>query len=141
MKLRACDLISKCLAPLLLLSVLSSGSNAQPENPPAFAYLLHCSGCHIEDGSGDPPEVPDLRKDLDVLLQTDAGRAYMLQVPGITDSPLSAQEMAGLMNWMLSKFYPELEDFQPFSAEEVLAGRANRLANPLGYRRQLLGEK
>lgn len=121
--------------------LLGSAAFAEPVNPPAFAYLLHCSGCHIEDGSGDPPEVPDLRKDLDVLLQTATGRAYMLQVPGITDSPLAAPEMAGLMNWMVTRFYPDLQDFQPFSAEEVLAGRSNRLANPLGYRQQLLGEK
>jgi hypothetical protein len=125
---------------MLLSGLLLSGfSMAQHENPPAFAYLLHCSGCHIEDGSGDPPEVPDLRKDLDVLLQTTQGRAYVLQVPGITDAPLSPREMAGLMNWVVKRFYPELQDFRPFSADEVQAGRDQRLANPLSYRQQLIG--
>ena len=108
-------------------------------NPPAFSYLLHCSGCHIEDGSGDPPEVPDLRKNLDKLLRSETGRGYMLRVPGVTDTPVTPQEMAELMNWLIAEFYPELQDFRPFSAEEVVSGRATRLANPLDIRQSLLG--
>ena len=108
-------------------------------NPPAFSYLLHCSGCHIEDGSGDPPEVPDLRKNLDKLLRSETGRRYMLQVPGVTDTPVTPREMAELMNWLIAEFYPELQDFRPFSAEEVINGRATRLANPLEVRQSLLG--
>lgn len=132
------SLRSGILGLLAMLPLVSAVASAQVANPPAFAYLLHCSGCHIEDGSGDPPEVPDLRKDLDVLLQTAPGRAYLLQVPGITDSPLTAEEMADLMNWMVSKFYPDLVNFRRFSAEEVVAGRRNRLANPLSYRSRLI---
>ena len=129
------------LRSILFLGFFVSASiAAQPANPPAFAYLLPCSGCHIEDGSGDPPEVPDLREDLDILLQTAQGRAYLLQVPGITDSPINAEEMAGLMNWMITKFYPGLDNFQSFTAEEVLAGRRNRLDNPLAYRTRLIDE-
>ena len=108
-------------------------------NPPAFSYLLHCSGCHIEDGSGDPPEVPDLRQNLDKLLRSETGRGYMLRVPGVTDTPVTPQEMAELMNWLIAEFYPELQDFRPFSAEEVVSGRATRLANPLDIRQSLLG--
>ena len=117
---------------------MSLESSAQPQNPPAFSYLLHCSGCHIEDGSGDPPEVPDLRQDLDRLLSSAKGRGYMLRVPGVTDSPITTQEMADLMNWMISEFYPELEGFEPYSATEVQAGRDNRLANPVKYRDEYL---
>ena len=109
------------------------------DNPPAFSYLLHCSGCHIEDGSGDPPEVPDLRKNLDKLLGSETGRGYMLRVPGVTDTPVTPREMAALMNWLIAEFYPELEDFRSFSAEEVVSGRATRLANPLKVRQSLLG--
>ena len=108
-------------------------------NPPAFSYLLHCSGCHIEDGSGDPPEVPDLRKNLDKLIRSETGRGYMLRVPGVTDTPVTPREMAELMNWLIAEFYPELQDFRPFSAEEVVSGRATRLANPLEVRQSLLG--
>jgi hypothetical protein len=118
--------------------LLSAGATAQQENPPAFSYLLHCSGCHIEDGSGDPPEVPDLRQDLDVLLGSTEGRSYMLRVPGITDTPITPQEMADLMNWLIAKLYPDLKGFEKFSAEEVSAGRATRLANPLEARSKII---
>lgn len=118
--------------------LLSTNASAQPENPPAFSYLLHCSGCHIEDGSGDPPQVPDLRQDLDVLLGSTEGRSYMLRVPGVTDTPITAQEMADLMNWLITKLYPDLEGFKRFSAEEVSAGRATRLANPLEARSKII---
>ena len=127
------------------LMVLSAGwtspvaAEQERVNPPAFSYLLHCSGCHIEDGSGDPPEVPDLRKNLDKLLQSATGRSYMLRVPGVTDTPITPQEMADLMNWLITEFYPELEDFRLISAEEVTRGRATRLANPLEVRQTLLG--
>ena len=127
------------------LMVLSAGwtspvaAEQERVNPPAFSYLLHCSGCHIEDGSGDPPEVPDLRKNLDKLLKSATGRGYMLRVPGVTDTPITPQEMADLMNWLITEFYPELEDFRLISAEEVIRGRATRLANPLEVRQTLLG--
>ena len=122
----------------IFVLVLGTAANAQQQNPPAFSYLLHCSGCHIEDGSGDPPEVPDLRQDLDLLLTSAEGRSYMLQVPGVTDTPITTQEMADLMNWMIAKFYPELKSFKQFSADEVQAGRDNRLANPLESRQQII---
>ena len=121
---------------MLSFGLMSNESNAQQQNPPAFSYLLHCSGCHIEDGSGDPPEVPDLRHNLDKLLNSAEGRGYMLRVPGVTDSPITTLEMAKLMNWMISEFYPELEGFEPFNAAEVQAGRDNRLANPVKFRRE-----
>ena len=65
----------------------------------------------------------------------------MLRVPGVTDTPVTPREMAELMNWLIAEFYPELQDFRPFSAEEVINGRATRLANPLEVRQSLLGTR
>ena len=139
------SLTNRLLRAGFCLIVMSAGwaspvaAEQERLNPPAFSYLLHCSGCHIEDGSGDPPEVPDLRKNLDKLLRSETGRGYMLRVPGITDTPIAPQEMANLMNWLITEFYPELEDFRLISAEEVIRGRATRLADPLKVRQTLLG--
>ena len=129
---------SCCLMAVIAGTASPVAAEQELSNPPAFSYLLHCSGCHIEDGSGDPPEVPDLRKSLDKLLQSATGRGYMLRVPGVTDTPITPQEMADLMNWLITEFYPELEDFPLISAEEVTRGRATRLANPLVVRQTLL---
>jgi len=128
-----------CLMAVVAGAADPVAAEQERDNPPAFSYLLHCSGCHIEDGSGDPPEVPDLRKNLDKLLQSATGRSYMLRVPGVTDTPITPQEMADLMNWLITEFYPEFEDFRLISAEEVTRGRATRLANPLEVRQTLLG--
>ena len=139
------SLIGRLLrAGCYLLTVIAGCANLvaaeqKRDNPPAFSYLLHCSGCHIEDGSGDPPEVPDLRKNLDKLLRSKTGRRYMLRVPGVTDTPVTPREMAELMNWLIAEFYPELQDFRPFRGDEVVNGRATRLANPLEVRQSLLG--
>ena len=139
------SLTNKLLRAGLCLIVISASwtspvaAEQERVNPPAFSYLLHCSGCHIEDGSGNPPEVPDLRKNLDKLLRSETGRGYMLRVPGITDTPITPQEMASLMNWLITEFHPELEDFRLISAEEVIRGRATRLTNPLKVRQTLLG--
>ena len=43
------------------------------------------------------------------------------------------------VNWLITEFYPEVEDFRLISAEEVTRGRATRLANPLEVRQTLLG--
>ena len=63
----------------------------------------------------------------------------MLRVPGITDTPVTPREMAEVMTWLIAEVYPELQDFRPFSAEEVIIGRATRLAMPLEVRQSLLG--
>ena len=137
--LKVIFLQASCCIIVLSTGLLSPVITAQERyNPPAFSYLLHCSGCHIEDGSGDPPEVPDLRKNLDKMLRSKKGRSFMLRVPGVTDAPINPQEMADLMNWLITEFYPELEEFRLFNAKEVIKGRESRLANPLEIRQSLL---
>ncbi|MFT4888466.1 MAG: hypothetical protein ACJA2D_000509 [Pseudohongiellaceae bacterium] len=119
---------------LLLFSTLVWGEET---DPPAFAYLLHCSGCHLEDGSSAPPMVPDLRSNLGPLLASPEGRRYLLGVPGVTDTPIPASEMAGLMNWLIGTLYPDRTDFEPFTVEEINNGRLNRLDDPLKVRGEL----
>lgn len=114
---------------------LSAGAN------PRFDYLLHCGGCHIEDGSGNPPEVPDLREDLAYMIGFDAGRAYLVQVPGSSQAPLSDASLASVLNWMIDTYYPQLGgDFERFSAEEVSRHRSVRLLDPKQARAALWPE-
>jgi len=113
---------------------------ADQVDSPSFAYLLHCAGCHLEHGRGDPPEIPDLHVELGELLKSPQGRDYVLRVPGITDATVTPDQMADLLNWMIAEFYPDRSDFEPFTAEEVLAGRQNPLYDPITHRRRLLVE-
>ncbi|MEE4381143.1 MAG: hypothetical protein V2J02_04030, partial [Pseudomonadales bacterium] len=66
------------LAAALLPVLLAAPAAANPR----YDYLLHCGGCHLENGAGAPPDVPDLRSDLSTIIAVPEGRAYLAQVPG-----------------------------------------------------------
>jgi cytochrome c553 len=117
-------------------SLFATSAVAQKHSPESN-YLQHCAGCHHVDGSGLPPEVPNLGSGIGYLLETPAGRDFMLRVPGVTSTPISAEEMTELLNWMITKFYPDRSDFKPISIEETLAGRAKPLYDPLKLRAEL----
>jgi hypothetical protein len=126
-------------APLLLASALLLAA-ATGAAGPRFDYLLYCGGCHLEDGSGDPPEVPDLRVDLGRFVHVPDGRSYMARVPGSFQAPISDAALAELLNWMVATYTPEVVDFEPFTAEEVAAYRAEPLLDPLEFRERLVAD-
>jgi mono/diheme cytochrome c family protein len=58
-------------------------------------YTLHCSGCHGAQGHGVPDAgIPDLH-DSGAYVAIPAGRAYLVQVPGLSQSRLAAELCAG----------------------------------------------
>ena len=106
-----------------------------------FDYLLHCSGCHRPDGSGDPPEVPSLRGPMGTLVAIPAGRTYVARVPEVAQAPLTDDALARLLNWVLFEFNADTlpSDFQPLDAAEVGTARARVLPDPLRTRAEILG--
>jgi len=105
---------------------------------PQSNYLLHCGGCHLESGEGTRPDVPDLRRDLDWLASSSAGRSYLTRVPGASQVPLSDAKLAEIYNWMFEVFYPEATNIRSFSADEIAGTRHLPLYNPLEARKALL---
>ena len=107
---------------------------------PQADYMLHCMGCHVADGSGSPGRVPSVRESLPVLSASATGRAFLVQVPGAAQSPLSDLELAQVLNWMIRNLSdrPVSSDFRDFSAEEVARFRKTPLVNVRGTRAQLL---
>lgn len=85
-------------------------------------YLLHCSGCHQADGSGSPASgIPDMRGSIGYFLRLPEGRAFLVQVPGTSQSSLSDGDTAELLNWMV-RAMAEKEvpaDFSPYTRDEV----------------------
>ncbi len=120
----------------LTTSLLSLSSTASAD--PRYDYLLHCAGCHLEDGSGAPPEVPDLRRDLDRLLASESGRAYLARVPGAAQVPIDDRAMSELLNWMVDAFRPDLKGFEPFEATVIGPLRDKPLKDPLRFRELVL---
>jgi len=117
---------------LLALLLPLTGFSASPR----INYLLHCSGCHLPGGEGNPPNVPTLHQELGRMLSVPAMRTYLVRVPGAAYSPLSDAELADVANWILLQFNAETlpSGFEPLSADEVNSARSDTLANPLEYR-------
>jgi hypothetical protein len=127
---------SLLLLVLMALPVASSAADTVVRSN----YLLACRGCHLADGSGLPPEVPSLRDTLGPFAATRTGRDYLVRVPGVARSRLTDEELADVINWVLTEFNSASlpPDFEPFSTAEVAAARPRSLSDPAAYRKRLV---
>lgn len=106
-----------------------------------FNYIMHCQGCHLADGAGTADKVPALKQEVGRFLQVEGGREFLIQVPGTSQSALSDNEVAGVLNWILDNFSPnELPaDFVPYTKEEITRHR-QPLANVTAVRGELVAQ-
>jgi len=118
---------------LLLAFVAPARADTQTD------YLLHCSGCHLSDGSGAPDDVPSLRNNLGWIVSVAEGRDYLVRVPGSSQAMLNDAELAAVINWVLTEFNAETlaDDFKPLTAREVGRARSHVLMDPLKFRAEL----
>ena len=124
----------RCLALFgILASLVSMDLSAAS---PRTNFLLYCSGCHRPTGEGKPPNVPTLHQELGRMMSVPEMRAYLVQVPGSSQTPLSDADLAEVVNWVLTEFNGDTlpDDFEPLSTGEVSAARQHILADPLKYR-------
>lgn len=129
---------NRLISKLLLCTLLSFASATTAAAKPSFDYLLHCAGCHLEDGAGMPDLlIPDLNEHVGNFATMPEGRAYLIRVPGSSQSPLNDADLAVLLNWMVDRFAPEVEA-ELFTEEEVTAHRRNRMDNPPAERAVLV---
>lgn len=129
--------VALCIGATLL--ALAPAAMAQKSSP-AANYMRHCVGCHLPDGTGLPPDVPNLGVGFSHLIHSPEGKDFITRVPGVTGAPLPADEIADLLNWMVTKFYPSDSGFVPFTAAEILQGKERPLHDPMKYRQQLFPE-
>lgn len=103
-------------------------------------YLLHCMGCHGEDGAGLEGKVPPMRGMLASILGSPQGREYVLRVPGVTQSTLTPREIAEVLNWALAEFSgaEAARRVKPFTADEVARFKGQPLLEVVATRRRLL---
>jgi len=112
---------------------------------PAFAesaaqlYTLNCWGCHQPHAEGIPGTVPRLARSMGYFLNVPEGRAYLVQVPGVANSPLNDQQIADVLNWMLDTFSKnELpKDFKPYTVDDIRTYRPHPILNVKDARREL----
>lgn len=104
---------------------------------PQQDYVLYCMGCHGPAGRGVPGKVPAFAGSLTRFMRTPEGREYLLRVPGAANSPVSDQQLAGILNWAAQCFdaAPGSEPPEPFTGAEVSAHRHRPLADVAERRR------
>ena len=96
-------------------------------------------GCHTPDGSGEPGRVPSIKDTLAPFAVTPAGRRFLIQVPGASQSTLSDAELADLLNWMIENLsVAKPSHFTQFTATEVASYRRTPLVDVQGARQRLL---
>ncbi|WP_225766148.1 cytochrome c [Inquilinus sp. Marseille-Q2685] len=130
---------------LMLLAVLlpATSARAQDARPAHIDYMLKCSGCHGADGSGSPDRgIPDFRGYVDGFGRTEAGRTYVMHVPGVVNSSLSDARIAAVMNYVVASFGAPAtrSSVRPFTAEEVGRLRAVPVPDVVAYRREVAAD-
>jgi mono/diheme cytochrome c family protein len=128
------------LALLVALAIAASPAAAADVSGPALAYALECQGCHQADGRGTPGSVPALSGSVARFLAVPGGREYLSQVPGVAQAPLDDATLAGVLNWMLTRFDEAHvpKDFVPYAAAEVGRLRKTPLTDVERVRGELL---
>jgi hypothetical protein len=85
---------------------------------PEVNFQLQCMGCHRRDGSGQPGRVPSFRRTLVPMSYLPQGREFLIRVPGVAQAPLSDEDIASLLNWMVRhmsdvSIRPGFKDYTP----------------------------
>ncbi len=122
-------------------AVLAAGA-ARAEPSLLASYTLHCSGCHGTLGAGVPEKgIPNLA-DAGLYAGTPAGRTYLAQVPGISQSRLDDETAARMLNYVLRRFSAANlpADFRPYTAAEVAVLRAHKASDAVRRRQAILAE-
>jgi mono/diheme cytochrome c family protein len=130
----------KCRA-LISIALLAVASAAHA-TPPAQLYTLNCWGCHQPHAQGIPGSVPRLANSMGYFVRIPEGRAYLVEVPGVATAPLSDEEIAEVLNWMLLTFSgPQLpKHFAPYTAAEIHKYRMHKLIDVTQTRRRLAAQ-
>lgn len=128
--------MTRLLLACALVSAAAHGGDFGRQN-----YVLRCAGCHLTDGSGHQANgIPDLRGSIGKFLYTPEGRAFLVQVPGTAHSPLSDQEVAEVLAWMLAAFSGNEmpPGAAPYTAAEVRALRTTAPVDVPGTRARVI---
>ncbi len=106
-------------------------------------YILRCTGCHGQDGSGsEQAGIPDFRGYVGSFARSDAGRRYLMHVPGVTNASLDTAEIAAVMNYVIATYAGASRDPQApeFTPAEVDRLRASPVADVVALRREVVAQ-
>ena len=123
----------------MLVALVASAAGAQ-QYTPRVNYVLHCAGCHGMSGEGSRVGgIPAFPYSVAHIASIDAGRTYMMHVPGVISAGLSDAQIAEVTNYILEE-WSDGAAFTPFDAAEVTRRRAVPVSNVVEYRRVVAEE-
>jgi hypothetical protein len=111
---------------------------------PREKYILFCAGCHGFEGeggggAGGMEPVPPVRSNMGVFLRDRLGRAYLVNVGGVSSAGMTSAETAAVLNYILLELGDQSlpKDFAPYTAEEVDTLRRKPLDDAVASRVQM----
>ncbi|WP_413205116.1 c-type cytochrome [Rhodospirillum sp. A1_3_36] len=135
---RPLSILAKGLGLGLVLGLFVGQSAAWAERGPRANYLLRCSGCHGQDGTGlVKAGIPPFPNFVAPLIADDEGRTYVMHVPGVVASGLTDSEIASVMNYV-SDTWGTGDKAAHFTVEEVTERRARPVPDIVTYRRAIV---
>ena len=123
---------------VIAMLVAAAASTAHAQGYEEHDYILNCSGCHREDGTGSRV-VPSF-ENMTELARKPGARDYWIRVPGAAQAPLSDARLAALMNWLLKRFTGKTPE-PPYTAKEVGKLRSKPLRNPIAKRKEIVAQR
>jgi hypothetical protein len=146
--------VAVLIAAALATAALSDSGTASPRNAasgnstiaiqspaqPAADYVLHCRGCHGPQGGAVEGKVPPLANAVGRFMRSEAGRDYVLRVPGVANAALSDERLAAVLNWTVEQFDSDnvTTELRRFTAAEVSRARRRPLLSVLAARRDVI---
>jgi len=127
---------------LLFFAAMTSAQASQPMTAGQVNYMLQCQGCHKANGAGFGESVPDLRIVGRQLLAVPAGRQFYVSVPGSSNAPLSNQQLAEVLNFIIADILGDKDDqadsLSRFTEEEIARYRSIKIPDVKGLREELV---
>jgi mono/diheme cytochrome c family protein len=123
----------------LTVALAASSCAVAARASPAQDYMLYCMGCHGAQAQGVPGKIPPLAGSVSLFMRTDAGRNYVLRVPGAANSALSDAQLTAVLNWIAVTYgAPDQPPVPPFTVDEVTSARHTPLADVQARRREVV---
>ncbi len=107
-----------------------------------FNYQMFCQGCHAPGGASVDQKVPRMKDHVGTFLATEAGREFLVRVPGSATSALDDEQLAEVLNWIVLEFAGDslTVPFAYYTAAEVSALRRHPLNEVEQHRALLLAD-
>ncbi len=135
----------RILAALLLMTAPAAAGTPGVESDARakMNWMLNCQGCHQPDGTGSANGAPSMANDVARFLSVEGGREYLTRVPGVANAGLADDQLAELLNWTLATFDKDHlpAGFEPYTKDELAAGRASPLVSEAPVMRAELRKK